>query len=164
MLDQKTFLQGLNYLKANYINWSFDIHNDIALKVWYKKLSCLEDATFMQLIELYTDKSKFAPQSPADLLNLVPQDLAPNDAWDIIYAIILRTFNNSSFLNTMAKEQPTLYPFVQFWDIENVSKDSEGNKCYGYQFGRQFKREYQTYLNSKKLVRIGNSPVMLIEG
>lgn len=163
MLDQKTFLQGLNYLKANYINWSFDLNNNLVITIWYKKFSNLDAPTFMQLIEAFTDKSKFAPQSPADILNLVPQELTPNDAWDVILAVIKRTFNNSSFLNTMAKEQPTLYPFVQFWDIENVAKDSFGNKCYGYQLGRQFIREYQAYLKTKKLVRIGANPIKLIE-
>lgn len=165
MLDQKVFLQGLNYLKANYINWSFDLNNDIALKVWYKKFSNLDAATYMQLIELYTDSKKFAPQSPADILNLVPIEMDPCDAWEVVYAVIKRAFNNSNFLTIMAKEQPTLYPFVQFWDIEKVSEDDYGNKCYNYDYGRPFRREYQAYLNSKKLVRIGNSyNVNLIEG
>jgi len=167
MLDQQTFLQGINYLKASYINWSFDLHNDLALKVWYKKFSGLDPSTFMQLIELYTDTKSFAPQSPADILNLVPQELAPADAWDIILATIKRAFNNSNFLNIMAKEQPALYPFVQFWDIERIqndenSKDSNDNICWGYILGRQFKREYTAYLQSKKLVRLGTGSVKLL--
>lgn len=167
MLDQQTFLQGINYLKASYINWSFDLHNDLALKVWYKKFSALDPTTFMQLIELYTDTKSFAPQSPADILNLVPQELAPADAWGIVLATIKRAFNNSNFLNIMAKEQPTLYPLVQHWDIEKIandekSLDSFGNVCWDYILGRQFKREYETYLKSKKLVRLGTSGVLLL--
>jgi len=164
MLDQQTFLQGINYLKASYINWNFDLHNDLALKVWYKKFSALDPSTFMQLIELYTDTKSFAPQSPADILNLVPQDLAPADAWEVVLAAIKRAFNNSSFLNIMAKEQPTLYPLVQHWDIENVSEDAFGNKCYTYELGRQFVREYRQHLNNKKLIRLSGSNVTLIEG
>ena len=49
MLDNKTFLQGINYLKANYINWNFDLNNDLMLKVWYKKFSNLENVTFIWL-------------------------------------------------------------------------------------------------------------------
>lgn len=167
MLDEKTFLQGLNYLKANYINWSFDLTNDIAIKVWYKKFSLLDPATYMQLIELYTDKSKFAPQSPTDILSIVPQDLEPNDAWEVVLAVIKRAFNNSNFLNIMAKEQPALYPLVQFWDIEAIqndekSKDSYGNICWGYILGRKFIREYAAYLNSKKLVRLNGGSVKLL--
>lgn len=167
MLDQQTFLQGINYLKASYINWSFDLHNDLALKVWYKKFSALDPTTFMQLIELYTDTKSFAPQSPADILNLVPQELAPADAWEVILAAIKRAFNNSNFLSIMAKEQPTLYPFVQFWDIEKVqadesNKDSLGNICWSYILGRQFKREYAAYLQNKKLVRLGTGNVQLL--
>lgn len=167
MLEQKTFLQGLNYLKANYINWNFDLNNDLVISIWYKKFSTLDAATFMQLIEAYTNKSKFAPNSPADILNLIPADLAPNDAWEVILATIKRAFNNSNFLNIMAKEQPALYPFVQFWDIEQVqnddaSKDSDGNICWSYILGRQFKREYQAYLQNKKLVRLGGGSVKLL--
>lgn len=169
MLEQKTFLQGLNYLKANYINWSFDLTNDLAIAIWYKKFSNLDATTFMQLIELYTEKSKFAPNSPADILNLVPVDLTPSDAWETIYAVIKRAFNNSNFLSIMAKEQPALYPFVQFWDIEQVqnddaNKDSLGNVCWSYILGRPFKREYEAHLRSKKLVRLGGGSVRLIEG
>ena len=167
MLDQQTFLQGINYLKASYINWSFDLHNDLALKVWYKKFSALDPSTFMQLIELYTDSKSFAPQSPADILNLVPQELAPADAWEIVLATIKRAFNNSNFLNIMAKEQPTLYPLVQNWDIEKVAADERnldtfGNVCWGYVLGRHFKREYAAYLKTKKLVRLGTSGVLLL--
>ena len=169
MLDQQTFLQGINYLKASYINWSFDLHNDLALKVWYKKFSALDPSTYMQLIELYTDTKSFAPQSPADLLNLVPQDLAPAAAWEVVLAVIKRAFNNSNFLSIVAKEQPALYPFVQFWDIEAVqnddsNKDSLGNVCWSYILGRPFKREYEAHLRSKKLVRLGGGSVQLIEG
>ena len=168
MLEQKTFLQGLNYLKANYINWSFDLTNDLSIAIWYKKFSNLDATTFMQLIELYTDKSKFAPNSPADILNLVPADLTPNDAWETILAVIKRAFNNSNFLNIMAKEYPSLYPYVQFWNIEEITdegnKDSFNNVCWSYILGRQFKREYEAHLRSKKLVRLGGGSVRLIEG
>lgn len=167
MLEQKTFLQGLNYLKATYINWSFDLTNDLSINIWYKKFSNLDAPTFMQLIELYTEKSKFAPNSPADILNLVPQEPAPADAWEIVYAVIKRAFNNSNFLSIMAKEQPALYPFVQFWDIEQIAndennKDSFNNICWGYTLGRQFKREYTAYLQNKKLVRLGAGSVKLL--
>ena len=167
MLEQKTFLQGLNYLKANYINWSFDLNNDLVIAIWYKKFSALDAATFMQLIEAYTDKSKFAPNSPADILNLIPQDLTPNDAWEVVLATIKRAFNNSNFLNIMAKEYPNLYPYVQFWDIEAIqnddeNKDSLGNICWGYILGRQFKRAYTAHLQDKKLIRLTNGSVKLL--
>lgn len=71
MLDQKVFLQGINYLKAIYINWNFDINNDLALKIWYKKFSALDNEVFMQLIEQYTDSNKWPPNSPSDILDLI---------------------------------------------------------------------------------------------
>lgn len=86
MLDNKVFLQGINYLKATYLNWNFDLNNDLMLKVWYKKLSGLNDETFMRLIEKYTDECKFSPQSPGDLLEHLKEVMArqlpnANDVW-----------------------------------------------------------------------------------
>lgn len=89
MLDIKIFLQGINYLKANYINWGFDINNDLQIKVWFKKFSNLEPNVFMGLIEKYTETNKYAPNSPADLLEvlinqLIKQELDADDAWVFI--------------------------------------------------------------------------------
>lgn len=86
MLEHKIFLQGINYLKANYINWGFDLSNDLMLKVWYKKVSNLDASLFMQLVERYTDTNKYAPNSPAELLavldeQLFSKELGANEAW-----------------------------------------------------------------------------------
>lgn len=95
MLDQKTFLQGINYLKANYINWGFDINNDLMLKVWFKKFSNLEPNVYIGLIEKYTELNKFAPNSPGDLLELLrdqitKQEVAPGEAWQEVIRLIHR--------------------------------------------------------------------------
>lgn len=93
MLDQKVFLQGINYLKANYINWGFDLNNDLMLKVWYKKFSNLDSRDFMELVERYTELNKFPPNSPADLLDLLratikAMELSPNEAWAKVIDLI----------------------------------------------------------------------------
>lgn len=93
MLDQKVFLQGINYLKANYLNWGFDINNDLMIKVWYKKFSNLDANIFMSLVEKYTQFNKFPPNSPADLLELLRNELTqkeldPNEAWSKVIRLI----------------------------------------------------------------------------
>lgn len=93
MLDQKVFLQGINYLKANYINWGFDLNNDLMLKVWYKKFSNLEANVYMALIEKHTEINKFPPNSPAELLELLRdqmtlKELGPNEAWAEVRGLI----------------------------------------------------------------------------
>lgn len=95
MLDQKVFLQGINYLKANYINWGFDLNNDLMLKVWYKKFSNLEASVFMGLVEKYTELHRFAPNSPAELLDLLREqitqkELTNGEAWEEVVRLIHR--------------------------------------------------------------------------
>lgn len=93
MLDEKVFLQGINYLKANYINWGFDVNNNLMLKVWFKKFSNLEPNVFMGLVEKYTEINKFAPNSPAELLDLLREsiqqkELDTNEAWSEVIKLI----------------------------------------------------------------------------
>jgi hypothetical protein len=95
MLDQKVFLQGINYLKANYLNWGFDLNNDLMLKVWYKKFSNLEPSVFMGLLEKYTELHKFPPNSPAELLDLLrdhmaQRELTHGEAWEEVIKLIHR--------------------------------------------------------------------------
>lgn len=93
MLDKQLFLKGINYLKANYINWGFDLNNDLMIGVWYKKFSNLDANVFMSLVEKYTEVSKFPPNSPADLLELLKdqlerQELSSSEAWQEVIRLI----------------------------------------------------------------------------
>ena len=160
MLSYEKFFQGIKILKLNYINWQFNINDKEVLEIWYKKFNNLDDATFKDLIEKYTSEKVFAPNSPADLLNLIPKDLSAEEAWEHILLIIKRSFNNINFLSNIQKEEPQLIQFVINWNIEEVPEDTQGNKCWGYHLGKLFKRQYQEYLASKQLVRIGNNSII----
>ena len=154
MLDEKKFLQGLSYLKSNYINWNFDLSNVSAIGVWYLKFKDLDNDTYKALLEEYTSKSPYAPNSPADILKHMETYYSVEEAWQRILNIINRSYSNQMFQNLMAKEEPSLYKFVIGWNIENVSLDTKGNKCYEYCFGRHFKRNYKAYLDSLKVKKI----------
>ena len=125
MLDQKTFLQGINYLKANYINWGFDLNNDLMLKVWYKKFSNLEAAVFMQLIEKYTEVSKFPPQSPAELLDLLRDQLAksemdPQAAWQEVLGLMRKHgfYYGRDKIYKALEDKPALKQTVEQFEME----------------------------------------------
>lgn len=162
MLDFKVFIQGMNALKGYYVNWNFDANNELALKLWYKKFQDLDNATYQALIEAYVDEKIYAPNSPADLLNIIPKELSPDEAWERILLIIKRSFNNTNFLTNIQKEEPQLMQFVHNWNIEEVPEDTQGNKCWGYHLGKIFKRQYQEYLANKQLVRIGDRSIKLL--
>lgn len=154
MLDKKVFLKGLNYLKAMYINWQFSLTNKMLLEIWYDTFKDYEDSVFTETIKEYCKTKQFPPNSPYDILNCVENFADPNSAWETILDVINRSLNNSMFLNLMFKEQPKLYEFVKGWNIDTVAKDKGGNKCYGYILGKEFKRAYQNFLDSKNVVKI----------
>ena len=122
MLDIKIFLQGINYLKANYINWGFDINNDLQIKVWFKKFSNLEPNVFMGLVEKYTELNKYAPNSPADLLEvlrvqLIQKELDVDEAWALVEQLLWKYPYDFDSVYKELENKPALYKTVK--DFEN---------------------------------------------
>jgi len=114
MLDIKIFLQGINYLKANYINWGFDINNDLQIKVWFKKFSNLEPNVFMGLVEKYTELNKYAPNSPADLLEvlrvqLIQKELDVDEAWAYLEGLLFKHPYDYKSIYKELEDKPALY-------------------------------------------------------
>lgn len=145
MLDQKVFLQGINYLKANYINWGFDINNELQVKVWYKKFSNLDASVFMGLVEKYTDVMKYAPNSPADLLDLLSTQLIqkePNadDAWLLIKELMDKYWLSSDrvYIYKELETKPALYKTFKAYEFEL--------NCYDSYTVANFKKSYEKNL------------------
>ena len=124
-MDAKAFLQGINYLKANYINWAFDINNDMQIKVWYKKFANLETQTFMAIVERYTETNKFPPQSPADLLDVLRAEISsgeddPNQAWQEVVRLISQYgfYYGRDKIYAALQDKPALYRTVKDFESE----------------------------------------------
>ena len=181
MLDQKTFLQGINYLKAIYINWNFDINNDLALKVWYKKFSELENEVFMQLIEQYTDNNKWPPNSPSDILDLVKTfNTGGAAAWEYIVSLnkqypLNNEFQKPKFYQELKKDS-LAYDLFERLECEAmfVSEEEEKEKnAYTIGsvtfigFGRGYRKDkfikwYDNEMRPKNLLQIGASNQLLL--
>lgn len=146
-MTTQEFGEGLNYLKCFYANWNLDISNHMVISIWYENFKNIEFRSFQEIVKLYCSNNRFPPQSPFDLIDIIPKELNVYEAWELIYDCIRRSSNNSIFLNMVLKQYPKLYPFVSSFDIDNVEKDSFGNKTIGYSLGRRFKREYKEYLD-----------------
>ena len=169
MLDNKTFLQGINYLKANYINWAFDLNNDLMLKVWYKKFSNLEDATFIALVEKYTDNNRFAPQSPADLLDLLKaemtqNELDPNDAWQEVITLIRKHgfYYGRDKIYAALENKPVLKKTVE--QFENDLRSLEvGDTNTPVRFKNAYKINVQRQVETKSSFLLTSGTIKLIE-
>lgn len=164
MIDKKIFIEGLQYLKKFYIRWDVNLI-DIA-DTWFDILNeeLQNNETYTKVIKNYTKQCKFAPGSPYDILEIIPEELGVNEAWEVILDIVKRSSTNQIFLNLVKKEQPKLYDFIRYFDIEKIEVDKEGNKCYGYQMGKPFKKAYNDYLKAKEIVKIGTSKQILMIG
>lgn len=149
--------KGIKYLKAFYTRWEFDVTNTFALQVWYQSLQNLSFEQLKDIIQTYCMKNQFPPNSPYDLLNVIPKYPSVEEATQIIRDIAERNTTQEFFLKEVYKVSPTLYPFTKMID-PYAEKDSFGNKCLGYILKR-FKRNYQEYLDSIKIAYVGNQLV-----
>lgn len=168
MLDQKTFLQGINYLKANYLNWSFDLNNDLMIKVWYKKFNKLEPNIFINLVEKYTETNKYAPNSPADLLEVLKdqlekKELNANQAWQLINDL---KYKHSFELGAREiylelENKPALYKTVK--EFERDIKDAKRGDTY---IMDAFKKAYQNnlkHLANEQLCLMTGSSILFLD-
>jgi hypothetical protein len=93
MLTKERFLQGIKYLQCNYVNWQFDLNNDMMINVWYNKFKNLEDITFTRMLEIYTNTNIYPPNSPIQLIDtldsgLIRNHLASDEAWNKVLELI----------------------------------------------------------------------------
>ena len=171
MLDQKVFLQGINYLKANYLKWEFDINNDLMIKVWYKKFSHLDAKVFMGLVEKYTEFNKFPPQSPAELLDLLREEITkkelnPHEAWQEVLRLISKygiEYRRSAFYEDLERQnRPALLKTVREFERELSGLMSNDNYT-----PERFKQAYSINLKRQveksSAVLLGIPNILFIE-
>lgn len=163
MLDIKIFLQGINYLKANYINWGFDINNDLQIKVWFKKFSNLEPNVFMGLVEKYTELNKYAPNSPADLLEvlrvqLIQKELGVDEAWAYLEGLLFKYPYDYKSIYKELEDKPALYK--TFNDFENELHFYR-NQYTITAFKKAYEKNLQNEINKKTCMLTGSDLLFL---
>ena len=171
MLDKKVFLNGLQYLKANYVKWELDLNNQIVIETWYKKFSRLNDNQYRLMIESYTDNNRFPPNSTADLLNelksvYISVEMSSDEAWKYTLDLIGEySFHyHPDKIYAALEDKPILKKTVEMFenqlynlktsDTYNVSKD----------FKKTYENNLQSYSNQKveTLLSIGNTKQKLL--
>ena len=63
-----------------------------------------------------------------------------NSTWGKIRDLMIQAKNNDDFIKLVKEYDPQLVEYVKDFDLSKAEKDSEGNLCLTYQFGRIFKR------------------------
>ena len=164
MLDQKVFLQGINYLKANYLNWGFDINNDLMIKVWYKKFSNLDAAIFMQLVEKYTEVNKYPPNSPAELLDvyrdqLAKQELDADEAWVLVKNLYYEHIYFSTIYEKLA-DKPALLKTVKEFESE-IRGTRSGDIYLVNSFKKAYEKNLKSDIEAKTCLMLGTNVLFL---
>lgn len=165
-MNENEFVKSMMYLKNIYTNWNLNISNPDVLEAWFYYFKDIEISSFRKIVLSYCKANRYAPNSPYDLLDLIPKTYDENEAWEKILDVYKRSSNDQVFKATLHKEFPELYDFVSQYDFYNVPKDSFGNDCLGYCIGKNFKEDYKHYkdVNNIKKEQISTSKILKIEG
>lgn len=75
MLSQKTFISGMELLKASYIGWEFNTNNEMQVKVWYSVFKNMSDEAFIQMIKGYYPINQHPPKCPRDLTVIIVDEI-----------------------------------------------------------------------------------------
>lgn len=167
MLDQKTFLQGINYLRANYLNWNFDLNNDLMLKVWFKKFSNLDPNVFMQLVEKYTELNRIAPNSPAELLDLLRSQLSQKEldaeaAWQEVLRLDFKygfIWWNMDDLYKELDSKPVLIQTVK--ELEHELKYAKKDLYLMNVFKKAYEKNLKMEVDKQTCLLLGNNPLLI---
>ena len=148
--------RGIKYLKAFYTKWDFDVTNTFALQVWYKCFKDVEFETFQKIIQDYCFNNQYAPNSPNDLLKLIPRYLSTDEACELIRDIVSRNVTPEYFMRELYSNNQCIYGAVKGMEDEFYRKDSFEKNCVGYAL-KMFKRRYQTFLDQQRVAYVGKN-------
>lgn len=165
MLNKETFLKGLQYLKACYVKWEFDLSNPVVIETWYRKFSKLTDNQYRLMIESFTDNNKFPPQSVADLLEelkkvYIAVEMNADDAW----AYVLDQIRTYSFhyrpekIYESLEDKPALKKTVEQLESQLYDLKSNDVPVVSREFKKVYENNINNYSNTKveTLLSLGN--------
>jgi hypothetical protein len=155
-MTNEEFYKTLLYLKAKYPNWNIRIDDPFTLSVWYEDFENIDLASMKQMCRDYSRMNKYPPNSPADLLNLIPKYLSVEEACELIRDCVGRNNNPEYFMRDLYSKNQTTYNVVKGLETEFYQKDSFDNNCVGYAL-RVFKQRYINFLNEQKIAYVGNN-------
>lgn len=164
-MTEKTFIDGMNYLKATYISWKFDTNSEQQIRVWYSMFDAMDDKDFMDMIKQYAIKNKYPPQSPVELLEIKVgklTELTPDEAWaKCIKAINKYSFDRLTYVDYLPngeeitythrqrlydslREYPILQKTVE--DYESILENWDGDSYLPV----NFKKSYETNVHNRE--------------
>jgi len=94
MLSKDEFIAGMTILKKCYLDWNFDLNDDVQIALWYSAFKNLNDERFRNVIKEYYVHNKKPPTCVRDLTDILVDKfyatakIPPEKAFEIVRNII----------------------------------------------------------------------------
>ena len=94
MLSKEKFIAGMTLLKKSYLDWNFDLNDDVQITVWYSAFKNLTDEQFSNVIKEYHAHNRKPPTSIRDLTEILVNKfyatakVPPEMALDVVRGIV----------------------------------------------------------------------------
>ena len=94
MLSKDEFIAGMTILKKSYLDWSFDLNDDVQIALWYSAFKNLNDEQFRNVIKEYHAHNRKPPTSIRDLTEILVDKfystaiIPPEMALDVVRGIV----------------------------------------------------------------------------
>ena len=155
-MTNEEFYKTLLYLKAKYPNWNLKIDDPFTVEVWYEDFENIDVVSMKQICKDYSRVNKYPPNSPSDLLNLIPKYPSINEACDLIRDCVERNSTPEYFMRDLYSKNQIVYNVVKGLESTFYSKDSFKNNCIGYAL-KNFKTRYRDFLSEQNIAFVGKT-------
>ena len=94
MLSKEKFIAGMTALKKVYVDWKFDLNDDMQIGLWYSAFKNLTDEQFSNTIREYYSHNKKPPMCIRDLTDILVDKIystakiPPEKAFEIVRDIV----------------------------------------------------------------------------
>ena len=168
MLKKETFLKGINILMKTYLNWKFDITDDLQIQIWYNQFKNLQDNLYIEIINKYISCNKFPPNCPYDLIETLKiaieeNKLSSDGAWNKVLELV-REYGfkyNADKIYESVKEDEILKKTIEYFEreLENLKSDDQYvaerfKKAYEMNLKRKIENESRVLLGKKDLSKL----------
>lgn len=162
MLSQKSFIAGMKFLTANYVDWNFNINNPEQVSVWYSLIKNISDEQFSKLVKEYSIRNKYPPRCVRDLTEILVEQtynmaqIKPEGALNFVRNVITDCggwdFGGKVDIYNKLKKYPALYEVVK--EFERELQEMRPNDPF---VADRFRKAYEEKLRKSAESRVDKS-------
>lgn len=164
MLELKTFVAGIVHLQKFYLDWKFDVKDEMQIKVWYTPFKNLTSDQYAWLIKEYKNHNDQPPKSVKQLTDILVNvyynraKIKPENALDFVRGVISEKggweYGGKTEIYKTLEKYPPLHKTVK--EFEDTIKSMSANDSYAAdRFRRAYENNLREYASSYTFERLG---------